>query len=70
MSDLQPIRERIHPTFRPFTIRTADGRCINVPEYNSIAIGRRVVSVIDRADRVHDLRPQQIVSVSDLSSDF
>jgi len=67
MPDLQPIRERIHPTFRPFTIRTADGRSLDVSEYNSIAIGRRVVSVIDHDDRVHDLRPQQIVSVSDLS---
>ena len=67
MSDLQPIRERIHPTFRPFTIRTADGRSLDVPEYNSIAIGRRVVLVIDEADSVHNLRPQQIVLVSDLS---
>jgi hypothetical protein len=68
MSQLQAIRERIHPRFRPFTIRTVDGRCLDVPEYNSIAIGRRRVSVIDQADRVHDLRAQQIVSVSDFSS--
>lgn len=67
MSDLQPIRERLHPTFRPFAVRLADGCSLEVPEYNSIAIGRRVVWVIDRADRIHDLRPEHIVSVDDLT---
>lgn len=69
MSDLESIRARLRPTFRPFVVRTADGRSLEVPEYNAIAIGRQVVSIVDRADRVHDLRPHNIVSVSDLEID-
>jgi hypothetical protein len=45
----------------------ADGRSFDVPEYNSIAIGRRVVCIIDNVDSVHNLSPQHIVSVSDIS---
>ena len=66
MSDLQRIRDRLHPKFRPFVLQLADGRSLDVREYNRIAIGRRIVSIIDRTDRVHDRRPQNIASVDDL----
>ena len=67
MAEMQTIRERLHPAFRPFTIRMADGRSFDVPEYESIALGRRVVSIIDSGDGVHSLNPQHITSISDIT---
>jgi hypothetical protein len=69
MPELQSIGDRLHPRFQPFTISTSDGRSLDVRKYESIAIGRRVVSVIGSDDSGHHLTAEQIAAVSDLSPD-
>jgi hypothetical protein len=63
MINLDPIRERLGPNFRPFNIHLSDGRQLHVPHPDFIAIGRGVVSVIDENDVDHLLDALHIVSV-------
>lgn len=67
MLDMQPIRARLRPTFRPFTIRTSDGRGVDILDYLFIAIGRRVVSVIDQEDRVQTLYLADIADIEEVT---
>jgi len=65
MLNLQPIRERLGPGFKPFTIRLSDGRSFPIPHRDFIAVGRGVVSVIDDRDVSHTLDALHIVSLGD-----
>lgn len=67
MLNLQHIRERLVPSFQPFTIRLSDGRSFDVPHRDFIAIGRGVVSVIDQQDVQHTLDALHIVSINDIA---
>lgn len=68
MLDLQPIRERLGPDFfQPFAIHLSDGRSFAVPHPDFIAVGRRVVFVVDEKDGMHRLDSLHIVSVDDLT---
>ena len=65
MLNLQHLRERLSPTFQPFTISLSDGRCFAVPHRDFIAVGRGLVSVIDENDIQHTLDPLHITSLDD-----
>jgi len=65
MLNLKPIRDRLGPSFQPFTIRTSDGRSFDVPHPDFIAIGRGIVSVIDQEDGTHTLDALHIVSINE-----
>ena len=67
MLNLEPIRDRLRPPFLPFTIRMSDGRSFDVPHPDFIAVGRGVVSVIDREDVSHTLDALHIVSINELA---
>ena len=67
MLNLQHIRDRLGPSFQPFTIRLSDGRSFDVPHPDFIAVGRGVVSVIDGEDVQHTLDALHIVSVNDVA---
>jgi hypothetical protein len=68
MLNLQHIRDRLWPSFQPFTIHLSDGRSFDVPHRDFIAVGRGVVSVIDQQDVQHTLDAPHIVSVNDAAS--
>jgi hypothetical protein len=68
MLNLKHIRDRLGPTFQPFTIRLSDGRSFDVPHPDFIAVGRGVVSVIDQEDVQHTLDALRIVSLNDAAS--
>jgi len=67
MLKLQPLRDRLGPSFQPFTIRLSDGRSFPVPHRDFIAIGRGIVSVIDEKDSPHTIEALHIVSIEDVS---
>jgi hypothetical protein len=65
MINLDPIRKRLGPEFRPFHINLTDGRKFLVPHRDFIAVGRGVVSVIDEQDITHTIDPLHIVSIDE-----
>jgi hypothetical protein len=65
MTDLAPLRDRLGPEFQPFTIRLTDGRSFGIPRRDFIAVGRRVISIIDDRDVAHTIDPLHIVSLED-----
>jgi len=65
MLNLQHLRDRLGPTFQPFTISLSDGRSYSVPHRDFIAVGRGLVSVIDERDIQHTIDPLHIVSIDD-----
>ena len=65
MLNLKHIRDRLGPSFQPFTIRLSDGRSFDVPHPDFIAVGRGVLSVIDQEDVSHTLDALQIVSIDE-----
>ena len=65
MISLDPIRERLGPSFRPFDICLSDGRRFMVPHGDFIVVGRGVISVIDERDVPHVIDALHIVSIDD-----
>ena len=65
MLNLQPLRERLGPDFKPFTLRLSDGRSFLIPHRDFIAVGRGIVSVIDDRDVSHTVDPLHIVSIDE-----
>ena len=61
----QQIRKRLEGGFRPFVIRTSDGRDYPVPHPDFIAVGQHGVAVIDPDGYVDRLDPLHIASVRD-----
>lgn len=60
------IRERLSNGFEPFLLRLADGRRIEVPHADFIAVGKHVVVVLDRSDLARKIDVLHIVSIEDL----
>jgi hypothetical protein len=60
------IRERLSNGFEPFLLRLTDGQRIEVPYPDFIAIGRRVVVVLDRNDVARKIDVLHIVAIEDL----
>lgn len=65
MQDLNRIRDRLNGPFAPFVIYLSDGRHFLIPHRDFIAVGKGVVSIVDRRDSTHTVDALQIVSISD-----
>ena len=65
MSNLKPIRDRLEGPFAPFVIHLSDGRSFAIPHRDFIAVGKSVVSIVDRHDSTHTVDALHIVSISD-----
>ena len=61
----QRIKEMVVENFKPFVIHMSDGRKFPVPHPEFVAIGKNVVVVITKNDRVHTLDPIHITSVEE-----
>lgn len=66
--NLEDIRRRLSDGFRPFVIRTADGREFPVPHKEFIFLTARSVIVADREGYVDILDPVHITSLREMSS--
>jgi len=60
------IRERLSNGFEPFLLRLTDGRRIEVPHPDFIAVGKHVVVVLYRSDVARKIDVLHIVSIEDL----
>ena len=60
------IRVRLSNGFEPFQLRLTDGRRIDVPHPDFIAVGRHVVVVLDKNDAARKIDVLHIVSIEDL----
>jgi hypothetical protein len=61
--NIERIRELVSNGFKPFTIHLSDGRKFPVPHPKFVAVGKKVVVVIGKNDRVNTLDPLHIASV-------
>ena len=64
--NVEQIRARLTGGFRPFAIRTSDGREYPVPHPEFLAVGRHAVGVVDKQGYIVSLDPQHIVALQDL----
>ena len=62
---IDEIKERLSPEFQPFAIRLSDGRRFNVPHRDFIALGSKIVVVIDEREISHTINPVHIVSLEE-----
>ena len=70
MLNLNVIRERLGPGFKPFTIHLSDGRSYRVPHPEFIALGRGFVVVVDEGKNVpRTIDTLHIISIDDLTAD-
>jgi hypothetical protein len=60
------IRQRLAPGFRPFALRTSDGREYLVHHPECILIGTRDVGVLDDEGYIVTLDPLHIVGIKNL----
>ncbi len=65
MLNLKPIRDRLERPFTPFVIHLSDERSFTIPHRDFIAIGKSVISIVDRQDSTHTVDALHIVSISD-----
>ena len=63
--NIERIREKVTNGFRPFVICLSDGRKFSVPHPEFVAVGRGVVVVISKGDRVNTLDPLHITSIEE-----
>ncbi len=64
--NLDPIRKRLHGgEFKPFTMHLTDGRKLEVPHPDFIAVGKGVVVIIDEKDVDQVVDGLHIVSIED-----
>ena len=63
--NIQRIRELVTNGFKPFTICVSDGRKFPVPHPEFVAVGKNVVVVIGKGDRVNALDPLHITSIEE-----
>lgn len=66
MLNLNPLRDRLNGPFTPFVIHLSDGRKFDVPHRDFIAVGRGVISIVDKRDSTHTVDALHIVSICDL----
>jgi len=65
--NIAEIRQRITGGFRPFVIRTSDGREFKVPHPEFMAIGKYAIAVVDRDGHINTIAPLHIASIKDLA---
>jgi len=61
--NVERIRRRLSGGFRPFVLRTSDGREYSIPHPEFIAIGRHDIAVVDKEGDIDILDPLHIVSL-------
>jgi hypothetical protein len=65
MLNLKPIRDRLEGPFAPFVVHLSDGRRFTIPHRDFIAVGKSVISIVDRHDSTHTVEALHIVSIGD-----
>ena len=60
---IDEIRKRLTGGFRPFVLRTSDGREFPVPHPEFIALGKSDVAVVDKTGDINVLEALHIVSI-------
>jgi hypothetical protein len=65
--NLDLIRKRVVGGFRPFVIRTSDGREFKVPHPEFIAVGKYAVAVVDADGDIDTIAALHIASIKDLT---
>lgn len=63
--NVQRIKELITGGFKPFVIRMSDGRSYAVPHPEFVAVGKGVVVVIGKNDRVNTLDALHITAIAE-----
>lgn len=61
--NIEKIRKHLTGGFRPFTLRTSDGREFQVPHPEFIALGKTDVVVVDKRGDIHILEALHVVSL-------
>ena len=61
--NIEKIRKQVTGGFRPFILRTSDGREFHVPHPEFIAFGKSDVAVVDRSGDINILEALHIVSL-------
>ena len=64
--NIEKIRKQLTGGFRPFTLRTSDGREFRVPHPEFIAIGKNDVVVVDKRGDINILETLHIDSLKTL----
>lgn len=64
--NMDRVRERLSGGFRPFSLRTSDGREYAVLHPEFVLIGRSSLAVLDHDREVATLDPLHIVAIKDL----
>jgi hypothetical protein len=59
------IRKMATNGFKPFILYLSDGHKFSVPHREFVAVGKRVVVVIDKDDQVNTVDPLHIVSLEE-----
>jgi hypothetical protein len=65
ISNLKPIQVRLEGPLSSFGIHLSDGRDFAIPHRDFIAVGKSVISMVDRHDSTHTVDALRIVSISD-----
>ena len=65
--NLEQIRQRIRGGFKPFSLRTSDGREFDVPHPEFILVGTYSVVVEDKQGFIQILDPLHITSIQTLA---
>ena len=60
---IDKIRKRLTGGFRPFVLRTSDGREFPVPHPEFFAVGKSDVAVVDKTGDINVLEALHIVSI-------
>jgi hypothetical protein len=64
--NVERIRKHIEAGFRPFGLRTSDGREYDIRHPETILFGRHSVAVLDKDGEITTLDPLHIVAIKDL----
>ncbi len=64
--NMQRVRQRLSGGFRPFSLRTSDGREYAVPHPEFVLVGRNSLAVLDADREIATLDPLHIVAIKDL----
>jgi len=66
--NIEQIRQRLANGFKPFTLCLSDGRKLAVAHPEFVAVGRRVVVVIEQDDRVNTVDLIHILTIEEKSA--
>jgi hypothetical protein len=70
MLNINVIRERLGPGFKPFMVHLSDGRSYRVPHPEFIAVGRGFIVIVDEEQNVpRTIDTLHIVSIDEPTSD-